>query len=138
MTASPIDRETEEALIPLSALQHYLFGPRQCALIHVEQLWAEDVAVDRNSSDAVTVAPRGGVDRNKLLLGQWCLLAGSPPGGGVHRNNFVVGQGIGNGESPPRWAWFETRPSATMRTIRPVAPTRGRGSKRRARYHADA
>ncbi|MCK0206692.1 CRISPR-associated protein Cas4 [Starkeya koreensis] len=44
MTASPIDRETEEALIPLSALQHYLFCPRQCALIHVEQLWAEDVA----------------------------------------------------------------------------------------------
>jgi len=44
MTASPIDRETEEALIPLSALQHHLFCPRQCALIHVEQLWAEDVA----------------------------------------------------------------------------------------------
>ncbi|WP_029356784.1 CRISPR-associated protein Cas4 [Bosea sp. 117] len=44
MSASPIDRETEEALIPLSALQHYLFCPRQCALIHVEQLWAEDVA----------------------------------------------------------------------------------------------
>lgn len=28
-------------LIPLSALQHYLYCPRQCALIHVEQLWAE-------------------------------------------------------------------------------------------------
>lgn len=44
MPAFPIDRETEEALIPLSALQHYLFCPRQCALIHVEQLWAEDAA----------------------------------------------------------------------------------------------
>ncbi len=31
-------------LVPLSALQHYLFCPRQCALIHVEQLWAENVA----------------------------------------------------------------------------------------------
>jgi CRISPR-associated exonuclease Cas4 len=31
-------------LIPLSALQHYLFCPRQCALIHVEQVWAEDAA----------------------------------------------------------------------------------------------
>jgi CRISPR-associated exonuclease Cas4 len=30
-------------LIPLSALQHYLFCPRQCALIHVERLWAENV-----------------------------------------------------------------------------------------------
>ena len=34
----------EDALIPLSALQHYLFCPRQCALIHVEQIWAEDGA----------------------------------------------------------------------------------------------
>jgi CRISPR-associated exonuclease Cas4 len=29
-------------LLPLSALQHLLFCPRQCALIHVEQLWAEN------------------------------------------------------------------------------------------------
>lgn len=29
-------------LIPLSALQHYLYCPRQCALIHVEQQWAEN------------------------------------------------------------------------------------------------
>ena len=27
--------------IPLSALQHYLYCPRQCALIHLEQQWAE-------------------------------------------------------------------------------------------------
>jgi CRISPR-associated exonuclease Cas4 len=31
-------------LIALSALQHYLFCPRQCALIHVEQAWAENAA----------------------------------------------------------------------------------------------
>ena len=31
-------------LVALSALQHYLFCPRQCALIHVEQLWAENAA----------------------------------------------------------------------------------------------
>jgi CRISPR-associated exonuclease Cas4 len=35
---------SEDDLVPLSALQHYLFCPRQCALIHVEQLWAEDAA----------------------------------------------------------------------------------------------
>ena len=29
-------------LIPLSALQHYAFCPRQCALIHNEQAWAEN------------------------------------------------------------------------------------------------
>jgi CRISPR-associated exonuclease Cas4 len=28
----------DDDLIPLSALQHYLYCPRQCALIHVEQL----------------------------------------------------------------------------------------------------
>jgi len=32
----------DEALIPISALQHYLYCPRQCALIHLEQLWAEN------------------------------------------------------------------------------------------------
>ncbi|PTR29606.1 hypothetical protein C8K63_101499 [Pseudomonas sp. GV085] len=31
----------DDDLIPLSALQHYLYCPRQCALIHIEQLWAE-------------------------------------------------------------------------------------------------
>lgn len=29
-------------LLPISALQHLLFCERQCALIHVEQLWAEN------------------------------------------------------------------------------------------------
>ena len=28
--------------IPLAALQHYAFCPRQCALIHNEQAWAEN------------------------------------------------------------------------------------------------
>lgn len=29
-------------LIPISALQHFLFCPRQCALIHIDGLWAEN------------------------------------------------------------------------------------------------
>lgn len=28
--------------VPLSALQHFSYCPRQCALIHVERLWAEN------------------------------------------------------------------------------------------------
>lgn len=32
----------EDELLPLSALQHLLFCERQCALIHVEGLWAEN------------------------------------------------------------------------------------------------
>ncbi|MEE4210997.1 MAG: CRISPR-associated protein Cas4 [Parvularcula sp.] len=40
----PPDRHSEDMLTPVSALQHYLFCPRQCALIHVERIWAEDAA----------------------------------------------------------------------------------------------
>ena len=33
----------EEDLIQLSALQHFLFCERQCALIHIEQIWRENL-----------------------------------------------------------------------------------------------
>ena len=33
---------TQDDLLPLSGLQHLLFCERQCALIHVEQAWAEN------------------------------------------------------------------------------------------------
>jgi CRISPR-associated exonuclease Cas4 len=33
---------SEDDLIQLSSLQHYTFCPRQCALIHVEQVWTEN------------------------------------------------------------------------------------------------
>lgn len=32
----------DDDLLAISALQHYLFCPRQCALIHLEQVWAEN------------------------------------------------------------------------------------------------
>jgi CRISPR-associated exonuclease Cas4 len=34
---------TEDELIQLSALQHLVFCERQCALIHIEQLWDENL-----------------------------------------------------------------------------------------------
>jgi CRISPR-associated exonuclease Cas4 len=33
---------TDDQLLPISALQHLIFCERQCALIHVERLWAEN------------------------------------------------------------------------------------------------
>jgi len=33
----------EQELLPISALQHLVFCPRQCALIHVERLWNENL-----------------------------------------------------------------------------------------------
>ncbi|WP_416190031.1 CRISPR-associated protein Cas4 [Neisseria sp. CCUG17229] len=36
------NKEYDQRQISLSALQHYAFCPRQCALIHNEQVWAEN------------------------------------------------------------------------------------------------
>ena len=33
----------EDDLLPISALQHLIFCERQCALIHIEQLWSENL-----------------------------------------------------------------------------------------------
>lgn len=33
---------SDDDLLPLSALQHYVYCPRQCALIHLEQQWVEN------------------------------------------------------------------------------------------------
>jgi CRISPR-associated exonuclease Cas4 len=42
MTTTTAPPFSEDDLLPLSALQHLLFCERQCALIHVEGLWAEN------------------------------------------------------------------------------------------------
>jgi CRISPR-associated exonuclease Cas4 len=46
--------------IPLSALQHFLFCPRQCALIHLERLWAENaLTAEGRLAHAAVHAPKG-------------------------------------------------------------------------------
>jgi CRISPR-associated exonuclease Cas4 len=40
---------SEDQFIQLSALQHYVFCPRQCALIHVEGVWNENVYTVRGN-----------------------------------------------------------------------------------------
>lgn len=42
MLAKYVDRAEETDLVPISALQHMLYCPRQCALIHLEQQWVEN------------------------------------------------------------------------------------------------
>lgn len=42
MTSLDTSTVAEEDLVPISALQHMLFCPRQCALIHVERQWGEN------------------------------------------------------------------------------------------------
>ena len=41
MPDAPAPR-SEDEFIPLSALQHFVYCPRQCALIHSERQWAEN------------------------------------------------------------------------------------------------
>ncbi len=50
----------EDDLLPLSGLQHLLFCERQCALIHIEQVWAENrfTAEGRIMHDRVHEADR--------------------------------------------------------------------------------
>jgi CRISPR-associated exonuclease Cas4 len=55
---------TEDDFIQISALQHYVFCPRQCALIHLEDVWRENVYTVRGSIlhekvDADTYETRG-------------------------------------------------------------------------------
>jgi len=51
---------SEDDLIQLSSLQHYVFCPRQCALIHIEQIWDENrlTAEGRIMHDRVHEAER--------------------------------------------------------------------------------
>lgn len=52
--------------LPISALQHWLFCPRQCALIHVERLWAEN-ALTAEGRILHTRADAGGRERRGAL-----------------------------------------------------------------------
>lgn len=57
---------SEFDFIQLSALQHYMFCPRQCGLIHVEGLWSENVLTVRGElfhekSDSAGYETRGSV-----------------------------------------------------------------------------
>jgi CRISPR-associated exonuclease Cas4 len=49
----------ESDCLPLSALQHILFCERQCALIHVEGLWAENVLTAEGRHMHETVDEQG-------------------------------------------------------------------------------
>src|SRR5690606_1842261 len=55
----------DEYLIPLSALQHYLYCPRQCALIHLEQQWAEN----RHTAEGRLLHQRADTPRSEIRRG---------------------------------------------------------------------
>ena len=59
-------------LLPLSALQHYLYCPRQCALIHLEGVWEENRFTSEGRLlhrrvDAGLPGARGGVAEDRSV-----------------------------------------------------------------------
>ena len=58
--------------VMLSALEHYSYCPRQCALIHVEQVWSENLYTQRGRDvhervDEVSSFEQGGVRCERAL-----------------------------------------------------------------------
>jgi CRISPR-associated exonuclease Cas4 len=89
----------EDDLRPISALQHLLFCERQCALIHVEQLWAENryTAEGRVLHEAVDSG--FGESRGDLRIAR-ALPLRSLRLGLVGRADAVELRRVGDGEAP--------------------------------------
>lgn len=71
---TPVDGEPDP--IPISALQHWSYCPRQCALIHVEQVFADNVYTARGNAVHALVdepgAERKGTVRIERAMPLWC------------------------------------------------------------------
>jgi CRISPR-associated exonuclease Cas4 len=64
---------SEDDLIPLSALQHLIFCERQCALIHIEQAWAENLftAEGKIMHERVHAADRESRGKVRIEYSMW-------------------------------------------------------------------
>ena len=71
MSAGALEGFSDEELLPISALQHLRFCPRQCALIHIEGVWAENrlTAEGRALHDRVHSAGTEGRGDRRLVRG---------------------------------------------------------------------
>ena len=62
--------------VPISALQHWSYCPRQCALIHVEQVFAQNVHTARGNAVHALVdepgAEKAGTVRIERAMPLWC------------------------------------------------------------------
>lgn len=72
--------DADDGLIPLSALQHYLFCPRQCALIHVERLWSDNAATAEGHLLHERVDAGGGQTRPGIRIARGLQLRSSALG----------------------------------------------------------
>lgn len=67
---------TDDDLVPISALQHWSYCPRQCALIHVEQVFSENIFTARGRAAHTRVDEPGagcvGTVRMERAMPLWC------------------------------------------------------------------
>ncbi len=64
----------EDDLLPLSGLQHLLFCERQCALIHVEGVWAENALTVEGDLFHRSVDLPGSTERAGLRIARWLVV----------------------------------------------------------------
>ena len=72
---SNVSNQRGESPVMLSALQHYLFCPRQCALIHLEGLWGENYFTAAGRHMHERVDRKGAETRKDLHLATALRLA---------------------------------------------------------------
>ncbi len=65
---------SEDDLIMISALQHYIFCERQCALIHIEQVWAENRLTAEGRIMHERVHEEGNESRGDVRIARGVLL----------------------------------------------------------------
>jgi CRISPR-associated exonuclease Cas4 len=101
---------TEEELVPLSALQHFLFCRRQCALIHVEQIWIENKLtaegrILHNKVDSGESADRGRM-RIEYSMPLRSLMLGLIGKADVVEFHLIENQGEGAGKRGKKEQWL--------------------------------
>lgn len=62
--------KNQENLIMISALQHFVFCPRQCALIHIEQVWDENRFTAEGKIMHEHVHEQGDESRGNVRIGR--------------------------------------------------------------------
>ena len=60
--------DDDDLLVPISAIEHYSYCPRQCALIHVEQTYAENLYTLRGNRAHERVHTSGGETRRGVTV----------------------------------------------------------------------
>ncbi|MFZ5623846.1 MAG: CRISPR-associated protein Cas4 [Gemmatimonadota bacterium] len=75
MITTPAGAAADDDFLPLSALQHLLFCERQCALIHIEGLWAENVLTVEGRQLHERADERGSESRGDVRIARGVPLA---------------------------------------------------------------